>query len=138
VSETTLLILVSSILLATYGRRAFWLGFALFGWAYLVASLIPPVELGLLTTKIIVYLDAKTANRQSLPIIVASSHESHSPLGWDEDSVRIWDTTGKPASWPRGSFASFRRIGHSLFSLLAGLLGAFMATWVQRRDERRP
>src|SRR5262249_54254090 len=49
----TLLALLSSTLLAVHrtGRsRAFWLGFALFGWASLIASLIPPVESRLPTT----------------------------------------------------------------------------------------
>src|SRR5262245_12959376 len=59
----TLLILMASILLVVHGPRAFWLGFALFGWAYLVLTLIPPVEARLLTTKGLAWLGAKTLNR---------------------------------------------------------------------------
>jgi hypothetical protein len=134
VFSATLLILTFSILLAVHGRGGFWLGFALFGWVYLVASLIPSVESRLLTTRAIVYLDARTANRQSLPVTVAFTNEGRPLLGWDEDTVRIWDTaSGKPVLRPSGSIANFRRIGHSLFALLAGLLGAFIA----RRFEKQ-
>src|SRR5262245_54189740 len=73
VFSATLLILTAAILLAVFGRRAFWLGFSLFGWAYLVSSLIPPVQSRLLSTTGLAYLDAKTANRQSFPVTIAFS-----------------------------------------------------------------
>ncbi|MGZ3413087.1 MAG: hypothetical protein ACXWNX_04645 [Isosphaeraceae bacterium] len=50
----TLAALLISILLAihrTESRRAFWIGFALFGWIYLGLSLVPSIEYRLLTTK---------------------------------------------------------------------------------------
>ena len=138
VFSATLLILTASVLLAVHHRRAFWLGFALFGWAYLVSSLIPPVEPRLLTTKGLAYLDAKTANRQSFPVAVAFSGNGHSLADLEDGSIRIWDAqTGKPIPRPTGSFAKFCRIGHSLLALLAGLLGGFMATWLQRRSVSR-
>ena len=49
-----LTVLLISILLAIHrsdARRAFWLGFALFGWTYLGLSLVPPIETRLMTTK---------------------------------------------------------------------------------------
>ena len=55
VTPTVLLI---SVLLAahrTERRRAFWIGFALFGWAYLLVSQIPPIEARLPTTKALAY-----------------------------------------------------------------------------------
>src|SRR5207248_4578990 len=58
----TLAILLAAVLLAVHraGRqRAYWLGFALFGWTYLVASLIPPIEARLPSTKGLAYLDSK-------------------------------------------------------------------------------
>lgn len=61
VFSVTLAVLLVSIVLAVYRRdrkRAFWIGFALFGGAYLVASLVPPVESRLLTTKGLAYLGA--------------------------------------------------------------------------------
>src|SRR5215472_6201067 len=62
----TLVVLLVSILLAvhrTESRRAFWLGFALFGWAYLGLSLVPSIEPRLLTTKALAYLDSKVPGR---------------------------------------------------------------------------
>ena len=139
VFSATLLILTAAILLAVHGRRAFWLGFALFGWAYLVSSLIPSVESRLLTTKGLAYIDAKTANRQSLPVAVAFSGNGHSVGDLDDGSIRIWDAqTGKPIPRPIGSFANFCRIGHSLVALLAGLIGGFMGTWLHGRSVSRP
>jgi hypothetical protein len=54
--------LLVSILLAMHRsekKRAFWLGFALFGAAYLAFSLVPPIESRLITTKALAYLDSK-------------------------------------------------------------------------------
>src|ERR1700730_17908009 len=51
---TTLAMLLVSVLLTVHSverKRAFWVGFCLFGWAYLVASLVPQVEPRLVTTK---------------------------------------------------------------------------------------
>src|SRR5438552_827548 len=64
----TLLVLLTAILLTIHrsGRkRAYWLGFALFGWVYLVASLIPPIESRLPTTKGLAYLDSKVPGRDN-------------------------------------------------------------------------
>src|SRR4051794_19981172 len=50
----TVLVLLASALLAVHrrgGGGAFWRGFALLGWAYLVASLAPPVEIRLPTRR---------------------------------------------------------------------------------------
>jgi hypothetical protein len=47
-------LLPASVLLAIHragDRRAFWLDFAVCGWTYIGASLIPPVEARLLTTR---------------------------------------------------------------------------------------
>ena len=56
----TLLLLLSAVLLAvdrTEGRRAFWIGFALFGWGYLSLSLISSTESRLITTQALTYLE---------------------------------------------------------------------------------
>jgi hypothetical protein len=140
VFSATVLILACSSLLAVQRRRTFWLGFAVFGWVYLISSLIPPVESRLLSTSGIVYLDAKTANRQSRRVAaVAFTGNGHSLEDFDEDSIRIWDAqTGKPIPRPSGTFANFRRICHSLLALLAGILGGFTGTWLQRRSVSGP
>src|SRR6516165_9477047 len=62
----TLTVLLTSILLAihrTESRRAFWMGFALFGWTYLALSLVPSIESRLATTKALAYLDSKVPGR---------------------------------------------------------------------------
>ena len=62
VFSITLGVLLVSILLAvhrTQNKRAFWLGFALFGSAYLGLSLIPSIESRLITTRALAYLDSK-------------------------------------------------------------------------------
>ena len=78
----TLGMLSVSILLAihrTERRRAFWLGFALFGWTYVGLSLVPSVEPRLITTKALAYLDSKVPDRS---IVIGG---------------RVWDTwSSKP------------------------------------------
>jgi hypothetical protein len=62
----TLGVLLISILLAvhrTESRRAFWIGFALFGWIYLGLTLMPSIESRLLTSKALAYLDSKVLSR---------------------------------------------------------------------------
>ena len=56
-----LLILLTATLLAVHRRdrkRAYWLGYALFGWVYLLVSQVPPLESRLPTTKGLVNLGA--------------------------------------------------------------------------------
>src|SRR5262249_26275170 len=68
----TLVILLTSVLLAihrTEQRRAFWLGFALFGAAYLGLTLVPPIESRLITTKALAYIDSKVP--RSIPAGIA-------------------------------------------------------------------
>ncbi len=70
----TLGMLSISILLAVHrreARRAFWLGFALFGSAYLGLSLIPLIEPRLITTKALAFLDSKIP--RSIPAGIAYS-----------------------------------------------------------------
>ena len=60
--------LLISILLATHRtekRRAFWLGFALFGWIYLGLSLVPSIQSRLITTKALSFVDSKV--QRSIP-----------------------------------------------------------------------
>src|SRR5262249_50719764 len=64
--------LLVSILLAIHRsgkKRAFWVGFALFGAAYLAMSLIPAIEARLITTKALAYIDSKVS--RSIPRSVA-------------------------------------------------------------------
>jgi hypothetical protein len=56
----TLGLLLGALLLAvhrTEARRAFWIGFALFGWGYVSLALLPSTESRLITTKALACLD---------------------------------------------------------------------------------
>jgi hypothetical protein len=67
-------LLVTSVLLAALRdgrRRASWLGLALFGWSYLIASLIPQVGSRLLTTRALVYLDSMFSRTTPMGVAVA-------------------------------------------------------------------
>ena len=62
----TLAALLTSILLAVHrieSRRAFWIGFALFGWTDVGLSLAPSIDSRLITTKAFAYLDSKMPGR---------------------------------------------------------------------------
>ncbi len=140
----TLGILLLSILLAVHrseSKRAFWLGFALFGWAYMGLTFMPSIESRLITTKALAYLDSKVPGR-SLGFWIAdvSGTGSGSPSDQVQSAVfaingnqlttsrqgqvRLWDaTTGKLLSGWGGTTENFVRIGHSLFALLVAWLG---------------
>src|SRR5690348_358666 len=99
-----LAILLVSILLAvhrTESRRAFWLGFALFGWGYLALSLIPSIESRLLTTKALAYLDSKVPGR-SVEVLAFAPHGKLLSIP-GQGHVRLWDVaTGKPLGGGNG------------------------------------
>jgi hypothetical protein len=141
----TLVALLISVLLAihrTESRRAFWLGFALFGGGYLGLSLVPSIESRLATTKALTYLDSKVPGRTQTFFKVqftatgsrAAGNQvqavAFSPQG-DQiattsslGTVKLWDaTTGRLLGGWAGTTENFVRIGHSLIALLAGWLG---------------
>ncbi len=144
----TLGTLLVSILLSihrTESRRAFWLGFALFGSGYLGLSLIPSIESRLITSKALTYLDSKVPGRtQSLFTIrvtgtitgtvgnqvqaVAFSPQGNQLATSSLGTVRLWDaTTGRLLGGWAGTTENFVRIGHSLLALLAGWLGGLLS-----------
>src|SRR3954464_9897141 len=82
VLAVTLILLLVSVLLAihrTAARRSYWLGFALFGWAYLVASQVPPIESRLPTTKGLALIDSKLPGRDRRWIIDLAFPNTTSP-----------------------------------------------------------
>jgi hypothetical protein len=137
----TLGVLLTSILFAIHRaekRRAFGLGFALFGSAYLALSLLPSIESRLITTKALAYLDSKVPGRPVAFYVVTSysrtglnqvSNGTHALNGIKTPSagqgpIRLWDaSTGKVLGGWGGTTVNFVRIGHSLFALLVGWLG---------------
>jgi hypothetical protein len=144
VLTVTLGALLISILLAVHraeSGRAFWIGFALFGWTYVVLSLLPSIESRLLTSKALAYLESQVPERPPGPFTVPGSGTgSRAPtnqfqsLTFNADGsqlvtsmqgkVMLWDAaTGRVIGVPRGTNEHFIRIGHSLFALLAGWFG---------------
>jgi hypothetical protein len=129
----TLGALLVSILNAIYRcekRRAFWVGFALFGLSYLGLSLVPPIESRLITTKALAYIDSKVprSNPAGLqyPIVL---------------SGRAWDTWSRNlgqnnllGTWS-GTTENFMRIGHSLLALIAAFVGGRLSShlYAERR-----
>ncbi len=143
VFSVTLGMLLISILLAvhrTEKRRAFWLGFAQFGWIYLALTLIPSVESRLITTKALAYLDSKVPGRATLYTVInggigsGTVHYQVSNGTFTTSGIqaitaeqgqmwRLGVTTGKLLGGWTGTTENFVRIGHSLFALLVGWFG---------------
>jgi hypothetical protein len=152
----TLTGLLVSILFAvhrTEKRRAFWTGFALFGWGYLALSLVPSIESRLITTKALAYLDSKVPGR-FIPVSTmrlsrtgpASPNHKVQSLAFTEDGnllatsspgvVGLWDaTTGKLLGGWIGTTENFIRIGHSLFALLVGWCGGLLSRRLHRGSQ---
>jgi hypothetical protein len=110
----TLGMLSVSILLTVHRigkRRAFWLGFALFGWIYLGLSVVPSIESRLITTKALAYLDSQVPDRA---IVIGG---------------RVWDSWSSQLAQNE----NFVRIGHSLLSLIAGILGGLLSRHLYAR-----
>ena len=146
----TLALLLVSVLLAAHrtgDRRAYWLGFALFGGAYLLLSLVPPIESRLPTTRALAYLDSKVSDRavsftvaytssapggpansvQTFAFAPSGSTMSTSTAG----AVRLWNlSTGRAVSGPGGSQQSFLRIGHSLLVFVLAIVGAHVSRYL--------
>lgn len=133
----TLFVLTSSVLLSahSYGStRTFWPGFAVFGWAYLVATLVPsvatrlPTSMGLTRIAMIsapsraagmLFLDYDDDGR--LDLLVAD----------DRQQLRTWIASG-PASPDR-----FVEIGHSLITLVFAFMGGHLSRIVAERKSSR-
>jgi hypothetical protein len=134
----TLLALLVGVLLAASrpgDRRPFWVGFTLFGWAYLVASLIPTVEARLPTTKGLAYLDSKIPGR-SLYADLDSSGTTFTVRNLAVSpehrggTVRIW----KIGAGSNGTTDNFLRIGHSLLALVMAFAGGHLARHLATRE----
>src|SRR5206468_369524 len=107
-------------------RRAFWLGFALFGWGYLGLVAIPAIGPRLLTTQALAYLDSKVLSR---PVAItgqpwggpvntpgqAVTTVAFSPQGnlvagsTSSGGVWVWNTTGRLLGSGSGTTENFLR-----------------------------
>jgi hypothetical protein len=141
----TLGILATAVLGALFAdrrRRPFWTGLAVFGWGYMALAFGPWLATEVrphLTTSTILdllstavqspvaptYTVTKTVTPPSTPIRALTF-----PGGSDGYSV-TYTTIRPPGRLVR---PSFQRVGHSLFGLLAALLGGVIARAFARAD----
>jgi hypothetical protein len=106
-------------------KRAYWLGFGLFGWVYLIASLIPPVESRLPTTKGLAYL----ATMGSWPPPAGLPY-----FDYGSDGILDLSVAGGSSTSPglvistSGTPENFVRIGHSLLALALAFIGGHLSS----------
>lgn len=152
-------VLLVSVLLGIHRhaeKRSFWAGFAIFGWVYIVLTMIPSLEARLLTTKALVYLDSKVPGRTATITGQAwggsgnnSGHTiatvAFSPQGnllastTNSGSIRLWSTTtGILLGSGSGTTENFLHIGHSLCALILAWLGGKLSRriYARGREER--
>jgi hypothetical protein len=153
----TLGVLLISILLAvhrTETRRAFWLGFALVGWIYVGLSLVPSIESRLITTKAITFVDSKVprsvARSEALyDLLVVNNSQPITPSDnkGNGDHIDIPLVAGSEPWFPNivagpsltasnGTTENFVRIGHSLLTLVAALLGGQLSRYLHARNRQ--
>jgi hypothetical protein len=103
------------------GRRAFWLGFAAFGWAYFIAAFGPwfrdQVGPRLLTTPLLEW----SVRRVHRPPTAASAAEQV----WSDQSQSYVSVNPNIAWWGRRE--GFLEVGHCTAALLAALVGGLIA-----------
>jgi hypothetical protein len=144
----TLVVLLVSILLAILRaeeRRAFWLGFAVFGWIYLGLSLVPSIESRLMTTKALTYLDSKLPGS---PVVITGQSwgdvqnsqkdqtiavPSQSYLIRNEHLTAYYKRLLKGGS---GTTENFVKIGNSLLTLFMAWFGGQLSRYVYRKNRQ--
>jgi hypothetical protein len=110
---------IVGIVCRTDETRAWWLGFALFGWGYLALAFWSPHSLP--TTALLHMLEARLGTPK--------------PVGGGLKSVMLAGGFGGPIGG--GPDEHFQQIGHCLLALLAALLGGVISSVMfGRRTER--
>ncbi len=150
----TVLTVLTATLLAvhrTHPRRAYWLGFALFGWVYLIATLVPPVESRLPMTEALSCLESKLRSQEAVSTVLyrmlvsGDPGRSHSPQPAaldltsevSADWAYSWMFTGATLSGPSGTPENFVRIGHSLLALVMALIGGRLSRRLYGKSHAR-
>ena len=119
----TLGLLLISTLFAYHrlgSRKAFWLGFALFGSTYLGLSLVPSIEPRLITTEALTFLDSKMPGRSSEPGTDILDFGPGAEIGNTPISIVSfrygWDSESRPPSltptWGCASMTSGKLISN--------------------------
>jgi hypothetical protein len=152
-----LLTLLTSTLLAVHRRgrdRAFWIGFTLFGSAYLVASLVPNIEARLPSTRGLAYLDSKLSDRVvsvtwgyvstggsttsgNVPPTFTFLVDGTTPAANIPPAWKPWNIVGSPPTGSSRSMENFVRIGHSLLAFVMALVGGHLSQFLFERGRRR-
>jgi hypothetical protein len=147
VFSITLCVLFISILLAIHrlgSRRAFWIGFALFGWTYLGLALVPSIESRLITTKALAYLDSGVQDAFSNTVQAGRTfsgspkeHTIKAPfqgiiLKSRKQDGALTSHYSALLGGASGRTRNFVRIGHSLFTLLVAWLGGQLSRRLSR------
>ena len=153
----TLGILLFSILLAvhrTESRRAFWLGFAIFGWVYLGLALFPSIQPRLITTKALAFVDSKLPRSfleldGNYDLFVANASQPNALVINKGDGDWIADVTAAGSNPTRftnilagqslagfGPTEYFVRIGHSLFAVVSEFLGGQLSRYLYRMSRQ--
>ncbi len=135
--------LLTSVLLAVHrtgSRKAFWLGFALFGSAYLGLSLVPAIEPRLLTTKALAFLDSKVPrsiptgfayadfdNDGKMDLYLANTFQ-------DITAATGLNSAGLSLTGSIGTTDNFVRIGHSLIVLIVAFVGGQLSCHLHAKN----
>lgn len=145
-----LAVLLTATLLAvhrTHHKRAYWLGFVLFGWTYLVASFVPPVESRSPTTKGLAYLESRLPSEEAVSTVLyrmlGDPADSGSPLpvvpdltdAGAADWAYTWRLTGAALPGSASTHENFVRIGHSLLALVVALIGGILSRWMYDKND---
>ena len=156
---TAALATTSFAILAAIFRRgeqqAFWIGFALFGWLYLWMAHWPSEFQGvglnqpaswnmqtdesgpLATTRLLVYsYNHWLPKARTLPVEVTSapSVDPNAPFGAVGAFPGASLTGTIVLDYP--ALHEYARVGHSLFTVIAAFVGAFVATYLYRTRDR--
>jgi hypothetical protein len=162
----TLFLLGSSLLGILHrrdGKRAFWQGFALFGWGYLVLAQAPwfaeQVTPKLPTTQLLGYAHGKlnpSPAQSAFNFALADSVAASStdvfvlrapPQAGGASARPVVKTTNVQPAYEliftsllpgAGNLDQFQRVGHCLFTLLAALTGAAVSRWFHRTGRAEP
>jgi hypothetical protein len=161
----TLGVLLISILLGvdrTEARRAFWIGFALFGWIYLGISLAPSIQSRLMTTKALAYLDSKVPRSSpagltdfdpyatgSWDVVFADNLQPNALVlnkgngGWIADvraagsnQTRFTNILAGRSLTGFGTTENFIWIGHSLLAIVAALMGGQLSRYLHQKNRK--
>jgi hypothetical protein len=119
-------------------RRAFWIGFALFGWAYMIMLYGPVLDrhVGhrLATTKVLAYLQLRVHRASGQPkFFDPGPSEIALDPAWESYTIAT-ETHEFPIPVPQWDF--FQQVGHSLFALLLACFGGLVSKWLYSTRSR--